>query len=972
VEFGILGPLEVHADGRAVELGGARPRAVFAVLALHANEPVSAERLALSLWGEEVPPSAVKTVQVYVARLRKALGDPDVLVTTPAGYKLRVRPGELDAERFERRVADGRNALAAGRAEEAAAALRAALELWRGPPLAELSSTPFAPAEIARLEEQHLAAVELRVEADLASGRHAELVAELQQLTTQHAWRERLHAQLMLALYRSGRQADALEAYRHAREVLVEQLGIEPGGELRDLHQAILDQAVDLSGPRRSVSRLPEPAGALFGRERDLAALVALVTGPEARLVTLVGPGGVGKTRLALEVADGAVEAFRDGAVWVELAPLGDPDDVPSAMGQALGALVNPRESPGTAVLRYLATRNVLLVLDNFEHLLPSAGFFVAQMLEACRELTFLATSREPTALAAERRYPVAPLEVPDASSALRGLNRFGGVAMFLDRVRARDPGFVLDEASASHVAEICRRLDGLPLALELAAGRSGLLGPAELAARLDGALGLLVGGARDAPARQRTMRATIDWSFQALGAQERRAFARMALFRGGAVVGAAEEVTGAPLELLESLLAKHLIVRRGHRLHMFEPVREYALEHLAEDPERDEARERLARWCLAFASDATPHLVRAERLAWLRRLDAELPNTLAALSWCLDHGRAAPALDLASAWARYWWAANRAADGVQWIDRALSMAHDATPRARAVGLLERARLTTMRHASFAEDLGASLQLFRDCDDPGGIATCLALLASLAAGARDHERARALIEEAEQHAKRAGDETTLAIVHALGVSTASTPAERARRAEAAAAYARRVGDVHHLGIVCSTAGYSAIAEQDYREALRWLDEGMRAVRVLENARSVFYFAGNQGLARLFLDETDEAARAFNEALGVCADAAAQDLVDEPLLGLAAVAARRGQPTRAARLAGAATAHRTAIQIHEEELVMNRLRDGILTPARKAFGPDAWDRLAREAASLSVDQAIELGLGGDDRVASTRP
>src|SRR5215211_3782106 len=211
MEFGILGPLEVRAAGRTVALGGARPRAVFAVLALNANQPVSAERLALALWGEDAPPSAVKTVQVYVARLRKALEDSDILVTTPAGYRLRVRPGELDAERFERHVADGRDALAAGHAEHAAVELRAALELWRGPPLAELASTPFAPAEIARLEEQHLAALEVRVDADLAARRHAELVGELQQLTSRHPWRERLHAQLMLALYRSGRQADALE-----------------------------------------------------------------------------------------------------------------------------------------------------------------------------------------------------------------------------------------------------------------------------------------------------------------------------------------------------------------------------------------------------------------------------------------------------------------------------------------------------------------------------------------------------------------------------------------------------------------------------------------------------------------------------------------------------------------------------------------------------------------------------------------
>src|SRR5215210_3358395 len=260
MQVSILGPLEVRAGDRAVELGGVKPRALLALLVLHANEPVSAERLALALWGEDAPAGAVKTVQVHVSRLRKALGDPDVLTTTPAGYRLEVGPGELDAERFEQLVAAGREALTAGQPEQAAAVLREALELWRGPPLAEVASLPFAPSEIARLEEQRLGALELRVEADLAAGRDAELVAELQQLTSEHPWRERLHAQLMIALYRSGRQADALEAYRAARQVLVERLGIEPGAELAGLHQAILTQDPGLR---------PPPGQATESRELD-------------------------------------------------------------------------------------------------------------------------------------------------------------------------------------------------------------------------------------------------------------------------------------------------------------------------------------------------------------------------------------------------------------------------------------------------------------------------------------------------------------------------------------------------------------------------------------------------------------------------------------------------------------------------------------------------------------------------------
>src|SRR3954471_12496325 len=272
MEFGILGPLEVRADGRPVALGGARPRAVFAVLALHANQPVSADRLALALWGEEAPPSAVKTVQVYVARLRKALGDPDVLGTTPAGYRLRVRPGELDAERFESLVADGRQALAAGRGEDAAAALRAALELWRGSPLADVASAPFAPAEIARLEEQRLAALEVRVEADLVAGRHAELIGELTQLTREHPWRERLSAHLMLALYRSGRHAEALHVFREARAQLTDDLGLEPSEELRRLERQILNQDTELDAEPRA----PAPPAARTEGERRLASILSV------------------------------------------------------------------------------------------------------------------------------------------------------------------------------------------------------------------------------------------------------------------------------------------------------------------------------------------------------------------------------------------------------------------------------------------------------------------------------------------------------------------------------------------------------------------------------------------------------------------------------------------------------------------------------------------------------------------------
>src|SRR3954447_18776800 len=416
MQLGILGPLEVRADGRAVPLGGGKPRAVLAFLALHANQPVSAERVAVALWGDDAPNSAVKTVQVYVSRLRSALEDPDVLLTTPAGYCLRVQPGELDAERFERQVAEGREALATGSANLAAAALREALKLWRGPPLAELATTPFAPAEIARLEEQHLAAVEVRLDADLAAGRHAELIGELQQLTRRHPWRERLHAQVMLALYRSGRQADALEAYSHAREVLVEQLGIEPGAELHDLHEAILAHDPGVAAPAATATRprdggdgrpagpgalgdhgLPAPPNRTIGRARGLAAISERLRGSSVRLLTLTGPGGVGKTRLALEAARSVEPDFTDGVRFVTLATLQRAEEVPGAIARALGVIVLEGESAERGVERFLAGKELLLAVDNCEHVLAAAPF-IASVLRSCPGVKVLATSREPLA----------------------------------------------------------------------------------------------------------------------------------------------------------------------------------------------------------------------------------------------------------------------------------------------------------------------------------------------------------------------------------------------------------------------------------------------------------------------------------------------------------------------------------------------------------------------------------------------
>ena len=966
MEFRLLGPLEVRRDGRTVELPGGKPRALLAFLLLHADAPVSAERLATALWGEEAPAGAARTVQVYVSRLRRALGDHELLATSRAGYQLRVRPGELDLERFERLVEDGRRALARARSEQAGGLLRKALGLWRGPPLADLAFEPFAEAEIARLEEQRLGAVEARIEADLAAGRHAELMPELQRLVAEHPLRERLHGQLMLALYRAGRQADALHAYMRAREVLVDRLGIEPGRELRGLHRSVLAQDERLDGghpvaPVGATRGLPAAPNALFGRQGDVDRLVRLVRQPDTRLVTLVGPGGVGKTRLVIEAAWGLADEFQDGARLLELAALSDPDELGTAMARMLGAPVRADEPPGGALARFLADRDLLLVLDNFEQLAAGAPL-LAGLLSACPGVNMLITSRQATRLSAERLYQVRPLEVPRRSDSRAALARSSAVELFVDRARARDPDFVLDGATAPHVVSICRRLDGLPLALELAAARLSLLSAAELDGRLDRALSLLVGAAPDAPLRQRTLRATIDWSYGLLDEEERRAFAHSAVFAAGTTLAAAEAVTGASLQVLESLVDKQLLVRRRDRLNMLETIREYALERLADDPVATQVQRRLLDWCLGFAREAMPHLRAADRVAWLARVDLELPNLLAALSWALEARFTDEALELVGHLGDYWWQTGRSHEGLRWADAVVAQSSDASARARARGLLARARLTHRRDlGAYRHDLEAALELFQACGDAAGVAMSLAHLCYVDSWAGQSDAAAARSREALDWAERSGDRLALATAHVESVAAAAGYDETAARAGAAAPYLRQIGDFSGLTFTCSVTGFRALGAGHFGEALNWLDDGFEAARSIDDPQAVRHVSANRGLAKLWLGDLDGATSALADALALTREAGAEHMVELPLLGMAAVAARRGAASRAARLAGAASAHAMPRRA-EEEWLRTRLHDEFIASARQRLGERAWLHAGREGTLLTLSEAIDLALG----------
>src|SRR4051794_19155077 len=472
MQFQILGPLEVRDGDRAVALGGAKQRALLALLLLRANQRVSMDRLVDALWPESARDEGIKALQVAVSRLRRALDDDGVLVTRAPGYEMRVEEGELDADWFERCVQLGRSALARGDAKAASEALREGLALWRGPALDDLGHHEACQADIARLEELRLAAQEDAVHAELDLRRHAELVGDLERLLATSPLRERLRRQLMLALYRSGRQAEALEAYQDARAALTEGLGIEPSRELRELQHAILTQDSSIDrlrarlpadpGPPSAPLRLPLPHTRTVGRSGDLARLRELLRAE--RLLTLVGAGGIGKTRLAVELARAVHGEYADGARFVSLATTDSPDFVADTVGVALGLAPLPGEAALSGLTRLIGEKEMLLVLDNFEHVLPAAQF-IGELLDACAGLRIVATSREPLRLSSEQLFVVRPLALPAAHDRLEleSIQRSPAVSLFAERCRAREPGFTLTRADAVSVAEICKLVDGMP-----------------------------------------------------------------------------------------------------------------------------------------------------------------------------------------------------------------------------------------------------------------------------------------------------------------------------------------------------------------------------------------------------------------------------------------------------------------------------------------------------------------------------
>ncbi|WP_410562459.1 BTAD domain-containing putative transcriptional regulator [Amycolatopsis sp. cmx-4-61] len=656
MRFGVLGAVAAwRPDGRQVAVGGPRSRTLLALLALEAGRFVPAERLIDGMYGEHPPDGAANALQSQVSRLRTALKDLAPVEFTAAGYRLAVAPDEVDVHRFERLTREGRALLKNGEHGRAADVLGEALALWRGPAFTDLVDAPFAAAQATRLEERRADAVDDHVEARLALGQAEDVLAGLRETVAGQPLRERPRAQLVRALAAAGRPADALAVFEDARRTLADELGADPGPVLAEAHLAVLRGETE----KPVLPALPAQLTSFVGRDDELRQLTELLA--RARLVTLTGPGGTGKTRLAVEVA-----AAQPGPVaFVELAPHGGAD-VAGAVLAALGLRESSRGGPQDPVERLvpaLRDRPVLLVLDNCEHVVDVAARLAARLLAACPGLRVLATSREPLGITGEQLAPVPRLAVPPPGTSAAQAREFAAVRLFADRAAASDPAFALGEATIGDVQHICAALDGLPLALELAAARVRTLDLGEIAARLDDRFRLLARGSRTAEARHRSLRGVVEWSWDLLTGEEKELARRLTVFSGGATAAAAAEVCGADPDLLPELADKSLAEAVGGRFRMLETIRAFGAEKLAEAGEAETCHRAHAEYFLRFAAEADPMLRTADQLAWLARIDADYDNILAALRWSTEHD-VVLALRLVPLLAMYWWMRGRRFEG--------------------------------------------------------------------------------------------------------------------------------------------------------------------------------------------------------------------------------------------------------------------------------------------------------------------
>jgi predicted ATPase/DNA-binding SARP family transcriptional activator len=945
IDVRLLGPLEVVVPDGGVEFEGAKQRRLFVALALRAPDAVTVDELVEAVWGQDVPDGREQALQKQVSRMRARLGEWLPVRRRAAGYALEIERDAIDSRRFEAMLASARTDHA-----RAGAHLASALSLWRGPALADHRVDEFAQAEIARLEELRLEAIEERLSAELDAGRAVDLVGELRTLVGQHPLRERLRGQLMLALYRAGRQADALAVMREGRQFLVEELGLEPGPELRRLEQMILahDPGLDAEDSgHMALAPLPTPANATIGREGELAEIGTLLT--HVRLLTLVGTGGVGKTRLALEAARALHNRFPGGIAFVDLT-----DDAGALVPAAAAAFAVVATTPaelGERLARATRGASALLVLDGFERFLAEAAD-VAQLLGAVPNLSVLATSRAPLRLTAEHAYRVEPLAPSNAA------------ALFAARLAASRGARTGD---ADVIAQICARLDGLPLAIELAADRARLLPLPALLDRLESRLELLSCGPHDLPERQRSLRATLEWSWEALDPAQQRLLARLSVFEGGASLEAFLAVCnpeGAPAETLLTLAMNRtslVVVEAGDdptpRLGMLSTVREFAAEQV-DDRAALEARH--AQYFLEFAERAAEEAARRDRRAWLSRLARERGNLRVAFECLLQAGATEDALRIAIA----------AASALPWdvhahdvrgrLREALErFPSDPSPlRAKALYWDGQLALSQARFAEAKRPLTEALEAARALDDLELQAAALTALGRRAVLIAD-PAAGPLCEEAVGIAQDAGDPglTADALLGCAGACERMQEWERAAGlADAALRFYRLAGDLYGVAAAQGEQGFYDMVHGRLERSEQRLGEAVELRRKLGDDRRLVEPLIDNAWLDLARGSGEAARLGFLDCLALSRQVGDQFNVAEALAGLSTLASREGAHADAARLAGASAAISERIGAPPWESLV-AIHERALEPVRQTLGQEAFAALYAEGARLDPDTAV---------------
>ena len=934
LRFRLLGPMEMSLDDKTLALPGTAERALLAQLLLSPGRTIPASMLIDRLWAEStLPVDPMNALQIRVSKLRrglKASGAPDVVSREGVGYRANVEPHTVDAIDFAERVRAARasaadssgHELEPGFLEAQLTAYDEALRLWRGQPLSDFATDQWASTEAARLSALRITALTERAQTALGLGRHDEVVHDLEPIVSADPTLESLAGLLMVALYRSARQAEALEVYSRTRDTLDEELGLEPSVTLRSLQERVLRQDQSLGaqpemavpvrtpsplarnanssgrmpgdgpGLQPSPTNLPIVVRPLIGRDELLESLRALL--PGVRLLSLVGPGGAGKTSLALPLAVGAREAYPGGVFGVRLASVETGAGVPIAVADALGMPMDGAAAERDIRERlysYLARRKLLLLLDNCEHVVDAAAGLADEILGRCPDVTIVTTSREALAVPDEVQVNVGPLESPPEDTPAHQVLTFPAAQLFVERARSARPGTVFDEPSLTAIGRITRALDGIPLAVELAAARAGAMSPGEIADRLDHRFALLTSGSRTADARQQTLRATVDWSYTLLSSGEQQVFNRLSVFQGGWTMEAAEAVIaepGAPegfiLETIARLVERSMVVVEPGattRYRLLETLRQYAAERLVETGEQARLAARHARHFHDLVVAAELDLRGRGQRDALRRLRQEQPNVRAALTWLSGpDGDVDQALEMAGSLGLFWHL-GRHLEGREVLQRLLALGGSKEARAhalQAVSIVERPRGCLVHPSTLcAETAQESLDMFDGEGDDSRAALSKVLLAVEGVTGADPERSQALLAEAEQQFRADSDDWGLGVIGFVRMETALKTGHLATAiavGRAAAAQFRQLDDYWGLSAILYHLGWGLRQFGRNEEGAHDLEEAIDVAASAGLYNTVQWALADLALVHLNLGRTQVARELFDRA-----DAASEHIGD---------------------------------------------------------------------------------------------